>query len=242
MQPTRRHELETNGLADSMAALVERVRPHLNAIGLVAALAVIALAGWSLVQSRRSAAREESWDACSAAFSPWQPNVLQDVTERYAGTPAAQWALLILADADLDTGSRTLVADRQQAEQRLRAAEARYSAVLASAPLEVVGARATFGLAKARESLGTFDEARRGYEAIVREHPSSPMRPLAEERIAALGRESTRQWYDWLASQKPAAPANAADGAVPTRESPAPGPGADGPPPAPAGTGTGAAG
>lgn len=246
MQPDRRHDLKTNDLAESATDLAERLRPHLGSIGLVVALVVIALAAWSIVQSRRSAAREESWEACSTAFNPWNPNVLQDVTARYSGTPAAQWATLVLADAELEQGVRALVPARQQAEELLRVAETRYKSLLDDAPLDVVAARATFGLAKARESLGRFDDALGGYTVIVKEHPDSPMRPLAEERIAALGRESTRQWYDWLASQKPA-PATGADGAAPAPQPPAAdvpaAPAGDGGAPAtPAGSGTDAAG
>lgn len=244
MQPDRRHDLETNDLADTVAAFVARMRPQLGAIGLVAAAAVIGLAGWNLVQSRRAAAREESWEACSAAFNPWQPSVIEDVTARYAGTPAAEWARLILADAALDQAIPLLLQDRAAAEQRLRAAESGYAAVLAVPAPAAVTERATFGLAKVRESLGNLDEAVRGYEAIVREHPDGALRPFAEERIAALGRKSTREWYAWLAQQKPASPP--ADAATPSQ---APAAGAvpaagDTPaaPGAPAGTGTGAAG
>ena len=246
MQSDRRHELESNALADSVAALADRVRPHARTIGLIAALAVVALAAWNLVESRRAAAREESWDACSAAINAGQPAAVEDAANRYAGTPAAQWARLILADAALEQGVQMLVADRPQGEQRLRAAESGYAGVLAAAPLAAVAERATFGLAKARESLGFLDEARRGYEVIVREHPAGPMRTFAEERISALGRESTRQWYDWIASQKPVPPA--ADGAAPKPPTPAAGPGEPGAgeqpagPASPAGPGTDAPG
>ena len=245
MQSDRRHELETNALADSVAALADRLRPHLGSLGLVVALVVIALGAWNIVESRRVAAREESWDACSAAINGGQPAAVEEAVARYAGSPAAQWARLILADAALEQGVQALVTNRAQGEERLRAAETAYAAVLASAPLEAVAERATFGLAKARESLGRLDEARPGYEVIVREHPSSPLRPLAEERVAALGRAATRQWYDWLASQKPAPPTN--DAAPATPSSPAgaaePGPaGSPAGPAAPAGTGTGAPG
>lgn len=242
MQTDHRHELDSNALADAFAACADRLRPHARSIGLVAALAVIALAAWNLIESRRVAAREESWEACSAAINAGQPAAVEDAAARYAGTPAGLWARLILSDAALEQGVQALVADRALGEQRLRAAEAGYANVLASEPSPTIAARATFGLAKTRESLGGLDEARRGYEVIVQEHPASPMRPLAEERIAALGRESTRQWYDWLASQK-LAPATAADGAAPTPDSPAAvAPGADGPPAAPAGSGTDAPG
>lgn len=238
MQSGRRHELETNALADAVARVTDRIRPHLGTIGIAAAALVVALASWSLVDARRTAAREESWDACIGALSNGQATAIDAVAARYPGTPAAQWARLVLADGMLDQGSQALFTDRAVAEQRLQAAAATYTGLLAENPIGFVAERASFGLAKARESLGSLDEAVRGYEALVREHPGSAVRPFAEERIAALGRQSTRQWYDWFAQQKPAPPAKA-DGAAATT----PDAGSDGAErPAAAGTGTDAPG
>lgn len=240
MQSDRRHELESNVLADSAAAVVERIRPHLITLGLAAAVAVVACAAWSLVESRREATREESWDACMAAMGSGQAAALDGVVNRYPGTPAAQWSRLVLADGLLDQGSQLLFTDRPQGEQRLQAAVATYSALLASRPLDFIAERATFGLAKARENLGGLTEARSGYAAVVAEHPDSAVRRFAEERIAALERESTRRWYDWFAQQKTASAANA-DGATPPATTPAAGP-AEPAAGGPAGSGTDAPG
>lgn len=236
MQSDRRHELETNVLADTVARVADRFRPYLGTIGLAATVLVVALAAWSLVDSRRTAAREESWEACIAALSNGQAAAIDAVAVRYPGTPAAQWARLVLADGLLDQGSQALFTDRAMAEQRLQAAVATYAGLLAENPIDFITERATFGLAKARENLGSLDEAVRGYEALVREHPGSAVRPFAEERIAALGRQSTRQWYDWFSQQKPAPPAKADGAAVTTpaagsdaAERPAAGTGTDAP-------------
>lgn len=241
MQSDRRHELETNDLADTASALAERFRPYLGTIGLAAAAALIGMLAWTLVDARRVAAREESWDACIAAMTTGQADALDAVAARYEGTPAARWARLVTADGLLDQGSQLLYADRAQAEQRLLAAVSAYSRVLASAPTGLVAERATFGLAKARENLGSLEEARRGYETVVREYPASAVRRFAEARIAALDREATRQWYDWFSQQKPAAAKS--DGAPPEPAAPAGGatepatePAADAP--APTGSGT----
>ena len=239
MQSDRRHELETNFLADMVDRVTERVRPHLAAIGLAAAALVIGSAAWSLVDSRRIAARQESWDACIAALSNGQAAAINDVAARYPGTPAAQWARLVLADGMLDQGSQALFTDRALAEQRLQAAVATYTGLLAENPLAFVAERATFGLAKARENLGNLDDAVRGYEALVQAYPGSAVRPFAEARIAALGRPATRQWYDWFSQQKPAPPAKA-DGAAAT--TPDAGPDATGAGQPTAGTGTDAPG
>jgi len=242
MQPDRRHELEHNDLAASVATLTEKIRPYLGTIGLAVAAVVIGSAAWTLVESRRVATRQESWDACLAALASGQAAALDAVAARYPGTPAAQWSRLVTADGLLDQGSQLLATDRGQAEQRLQGAVTVFSGLLAERPLDFVAERATFGLAKARENLGSIDDAIRGYATVVKEYPGSAVRPFAEGRIADLGRQSTRQWYDWFAQQKPAPPANA-DGATPAATPASPGsaePAAERP--ADAGSGTGAPG
>jgi hypothetical protein len=66
----------------------------------------------------------------------------------------------------------------------------------------MVAERATMGLAKARESLGDLDQARRGYEAVANEFPSSPMAQMAAEHAEDLGRDKTKAFYTWFADQR----------------------------------------
>ncbi|MFM9057961.1 MAG: tetratricopeptide repeat protein [Planctomycetaceae bacterium] len=245
MRSERRHELESNDLADSATALVDRIRPYLGTVGLAVAAAVLGLAAWTFVDSRRAADREQSWDDCLAALAGGQPAGLEAVIERHKGTTAAQWAQLVLADGLLDQGSRLLYVDRTQATAQLDAAAARYKKLLEPTTLDLVRERATFGLAKVRENLGLLPEAIDGYKAVVKDHPNSAVRRFAEARIQTLERDSTRQWYDWFSQQKPEPPQ--ADGAAPPPTAPATGDGepAAGQPAtgtAPAGTGADAPG
>lgn len=204
MDADHRHELEKNDLAESTVAVLDRIRPHLGTILLAALAAVAAVAAWEVVGTQRAAASAQSWDACMAALGGGNADQLADVIRRYPGTPAAQWSQLLMADAAIADGSQLLFADRAKARERLESAVGFYSAVLAERPLPLIAERATFGLAKARECLGQLDEARRGYEALVKEYPSSAVRGLAAGRIAALSRGSARQWYDWFDGWKPA--------------------------------------
>lgn len=216
-------ELEDNDLATGTLALVDRIRPHLRAIligvlGLFAALAV-----WTLIESQRTAERAASWDECLASIAEGDAGRLETVVTRYGGSPAAQWAEIMLADTALADGNRLLLIDQAQGRRRLEEAVGRYTAVNAQRPAALAAERAIFGLAKARESLGELAEAKRGYEALVAEHPESPFRGPAEERIAALGREATEQWYKWFESRpaaaaatKPAEAAGQSPAATPT--------------------------
>lgn len=224
MQPADLAEIEDNDLAQATISLLERIRPYLAA--LVAALAVIfvGLGAWTLIESRKAAERAGAWDACLEAIDTGDAGRLNEVAARYQGTPAAAWSQLLLADAALASGCRSALTDKQQAAERFQAAAELYEVVMARAAGaagteragDLVTERAMFGLAKAREALGQFEPARRGYEALVVEYPGSPLRELAEERAAALARPGVSGWYDWFGSHDATA--------APTAEPSAPAP------------------
>jgi len=216
-----KEELGDNDLADATLAVVDRIRPYLSTIlaGLAAALAVFVAFG--VVQSQAEATRTQSWDACLAAISQGEPDSFNEVIRRYPGTGAARWAELLLADGAAYEGTQLLFIDRQRAEGRLQAAIEAYSSLMAGRPQGLLGERVVFGLAKARESLGQLAEARRGYEAVAAEFPADALAQVASARAAELGRESTRQWYDWFVAQKIAPPASATNAVNPASAQPA---------------------
>jgi len=208
-------ELGDNDLADATLAIVDRIRPYFSTIlaGLAAALA--AFVAFGVMQSQAEATRTQSWDACMAAMSTGETDSFNDVIRRYPGTDAARWAELLMADAAASEGTQLLFIDRQRAEGRLQAAVESYSSLMVGRPQGLLGERVVFGLAKARESLGQLAEARRGYEAVAAEFPADALAQVASARAAELGRESTRQWYDWFGAQKITPPASATNVANP---------------------------
>ena len=195
-------EVGGNDLADTVLAIVDRVRPYFSTILAGLAAAVAAFVAFGVVQSQSEATRTQSWDACLAAISAGDSDSFNEVIRRYPGTGAARWAELLTADAAASEGTQLLFIDRQRAEGRLQAAIDVYSSLMAGRPQGLLGERVVFGLAKARESLGQLAEARRGYEAVAAEFPSEALAQVASARAAELGRESTRQWYDWFGAQK----------------------------------------
>jgi hypothetical protein len=214
------HELddESNDLATKTLELLDRARPHATAILAAAVGGLLAIAAWLLISNQSAASRAQSWDALLGALASDDPRMLRDslgdVIRRYPSTAAAHWSEIVLADLAVSEGTDLMFVDRGRAAERLQAAVGSYAAVLASRPSGMLAERATFGMAKARESLGQLEEARRGYEAVAREQASAGLKRLAAERAEALGRESTRQWYDWFAAQKAAPPASAAPAAA----------------------------
>lgn len=215
------HELDadSNDLASSAISLLDRARPHATAILVAAVAGLLALVAWLLVSNQVAAGRAQSWNALLGAFASDNPQILQeslgDVIRRYPATAAAQWAEIVLADLAVSEGTDLMFVERGRAAERLQQAANTYGAVLAARPSGMLAERATFGLAKAREAVGQLEEARLGYEAVAREQASAGLKRLAAARAEALGRESTRQWYDWFAAQKITPPEPAATGSTP---------------------------
>ena len=182
-------EIRDNDLAEKTIEIVDRLRPHLNTLLLAAAGLLLAAAGWVLVSSQSAATRSQSWDAYLAGLSSGEVQSFDEVIRRYPGTPAADWSRLVLADMALTEGTELLFVDKDRAPPRLQAAVDLYSAILGARPTGMLAERATFGLAKARESLGQLEEARRGYAAVAAEFPSGALAQLAADHAAELGRE-----------------------------------------------------
>jgi len=200
-------ELEGNALAEKTLEIVDRLRPHANAILLALGGGVAVLAAWVLVSSQTATTRSQAWESFLTGLSGGDPQAFDDVVRRYPGTPAAEWSRLVMADMALIDGTELLFVNKEQARPRLQAAADLYGSILAARPAAMLAERATFGLAKARESLGQLDEARRGYAAVAAEHPDGALAGLARTHAATLDRESTRQWYDWFAAQSIVPPA-----------------------------------
>jgi hypothetical protein len=213
-------ELGDNDLAEATVAVIDRIRPYFTTILAGLATALAAFVAFGVVQSQAEATRTQSWDACMAAISTGDTDSFNEVIRRYPGTAAARWAELLMADGASFEGTQLLFFDRQRAESRLQAAISGYSSLMAERPQGLLGERVVFGLAKARESLGQLAEARQGYEAVAAEFPADALAQVASARAAELGRESTREWYDWFAAQKIAPPASATN-ANPANPAPA---------------------
>jgi len=145
MKSERRHELRENDLADSVEQLSERLRPYVTPILSVAIGAIVLVLISLFVSSRWEATRSESWDTCLAALVTGDPEGFREVILRYPGTPAAQWAELILAERNLSEATDLLFAKMDPANdvarERLQTAAAAYADVLSQRPPDMVAER-----------------------------------------------------------------------------------------------------
>lgn len=197
MKTQRRHELQTNTLAQELARWIDRVKPYSKLVaGILLAVLVIGVA--SAVMTRQSRTSEvTAWDDYYAATNAMPPDLegLEDIADNKRGTSVEPWARLALADRQLLTGTRLLYYDKTGALQLLQRAADAYTDLKQSANQDRVRYRATFGLARAYESLGRLDKAHQEYLQV-----QGAFEALAKQRATTLEQKDVKQFYDWFAS------------------------------------------
>lgn len=211
----RQHELEQNALAEWIVQLLDVIRPYVVTIIGGAVAIVAAVVAWLVIASTNAATEASSWEAYLGALATGDTMAFNDVVARYPESDAALWSQLVLADMALTDGAVLAFEDRTASNERLESAAALYNAVLAAGPDGLLEERATFGLAKANESLGKLDEAQSGYASVASNFPESPLAVVAQEHAEALAEGGAKGWYDWFFAQdlRPAAGASAAEAA-----------------------------
>jgi tetratricopeptide (TPR) repeat protein len=204
MKTERRHELQTNTLAVTLAHWIEAAKPYSRAaLALVIAL-VVALFSWSYLSHQNARTLADGWSEYFDALNRRDPrDRLADVSQQYAGTPVAQWARLTLADLELDQGTNRLFVEKKDGRDELKQAVDKFQTLLAESHEQAVLERATYGLARAHEALGVLDKAREEYRKIAQTWPDSPLAPAATSRADDLDRAVTKSFYDWFAKYEP---------------------------------------
>lgn len=213
MKTERRHELQTNELADWLGRGVQLMEDNARMVlGIIVALAIM-LGAYFYLSGSAEGRNTEGWNSYLQARDDNDVNKLNALAQEYQGTSVSAWAQLALADDNLISGTNELFVSRITANDRLRAAAEGYERVLqtkAAARESLLGQRATFGLARTYESLGELDRARELYAKLADAKQWQP--PLyaadAAHRLADLDQRSTREFYDWFARHEPTAEAS----------------------------------
>ncbi len=212
MKSKRRHELQTNDLADRIGHVIERVRPYMTtALAVLVAFAVV-VSAWYYLAANREHKMANAWRAYfSAGADPASDVTLQlsEVADNYADTPAGLWAAQTAADLSLSQGIRMLFSDRAAAETNIAKAKGLYKQVLdnkLTKSYPMLLERARFGLAQAHETLNELKEARNFYQLVVDMSPDSPLGKAAKSRLDRLEDPEVEKWYNWFARQEPAPP------------------------------------
>jgi hypothetical protein len=216
MKSKKRHELQTNILADWLGHKIEHLRPHANMIFAgVVIIAVLAIA-FTYFRNQQSAKVAGGWEAYFAALNERDSERLSAVAADYTGTTVALCAKQSEGDLELARGNDSLYSDRDAAKDALERARDCFEEVVEGAgELPRLKRRAQLGLAKALESLGgltavedteDLEAAARLYTQLAQATPGTALGSFAAERADTLGRETVIDWYGWFSRQKPAPP------------------------------------
>ena len=203
MRTERRHELQTNELADYLGKWIERVKPYRNlCLGMV--VAVVVIVGAIMILNTQAAQREkDAWPEYFRATTGTAVDLeaLSRIADDHPGTQAEQWSTVSWADARLQSGVDGLVIDRAQSTKNLQSAVDAYRRLQQANVSELIHQRATLGLARAYESLGELDKARKEYRQVT-----GAFQAFAQQRAKELELGEAKEFYDWFASAERATP------------------------------------
>ncbi len=207
MKTDRRHELQTNVLADWIGKHLQQVQGYSKTILAVILLVIAAAIAGTFLAQNQSAQSQASWNQFFQAFGERDPEALEIVAATNQGTTAGLWARLAEADLKLAEGIGDLYTNRDNAKQNLAEAERNYLAVDLPGTSTLLRERAWFGLGQVYESLAELDKAKQYYGKLVSSSPESALGKEAKLRSDALSDPSMAKWYNWFANQTPRPPA-----------------------------------
>jgi hypothetical protein len=204
MKTERRHELQTNELADWIGHQFEHVKPHGKTILAASILGTAVVCVAFVLFKDRESARESAWIEFNVAYSARDSAALAEVANRHPGTQVALLARQAQADLDLGRGISSLYTNRDDALFALSDARRAYTEVIAgSLSYPDIQRHALFGLAQAHEASSNLDEAKDYYQQVASRYSDSAMGREAEARLDALKNPETAKWYAWFSRQKP---------------------------------------
>ncbi len=213
MKSERRHELETNDLADWLGHTVSTLQPYFKTVLAAALLLIAVLLGRSMLASSSQRQNDESWSAFFASRTLQSAEAMRDVAKQFPRAKATPWALQLAGEFGLREGIEKLLVDRDKAKEILTQSAEDYRLAIEKASDEAVRKRATLGLAQVYETLGDFEQATTQYQKVVAEWPGDPLAELAQRRGDFIERKDTLAFADWFKQQKmdPTPPPSATD-------------------------------
>ncbi len=213
MKSKRRHELQTNELADRIGHFIQVVRPYTTMILTALTAVAIVVCGWYVWSAWQERQQGEAWQAMFSAGSDPQTDLATEFTrvaDQYSDTSAGLWAAQTAADMHLAQGVRLLFTDRALADTSLTMARDRYLEVVQNpktAAYPMLLERAQFGLAQTCETMNELDQAKKYYSLVAESKPDSVLGQLAKKCLERLAKPDVVKWYHWFARQKPVPPA-----------------------------------
>lgn len=203
MKSERRHDLQTNELANTLGSGIEKVQPFLQYIvGGVVVAALFAI-GWGVYTSfsRKNAAA--AWTEYYFTLNAGDAESFKAIADKHPGSAAAIWAEQSAGDEYLADGIDAIYRDRGQGVELLKKAIDSYEKVKNNAQQAELRTRAILGLAQAHETMGEIDQAKTEYQQVVDYGLQPAITKMATNRLAFLNSEAGKEFYAWFDKLKP---------------------------------------
>jgi tetratricopeptide (TPR) repeat protein len=214
MKTERRHELQTNILADWLGRQIELIRPYSKAMIAVAVVVVIAGLAAAYFVNDRSSKNAEGWADYLSAMAERDATKLRNVAgldddAAWAGGRRPDWALWAAqsaGDLELGRGLASMFISADEANSALRKAKECFDKVEgADYAGPELRQRSLYGLGVYYESLGNTREAAEHYDLAVNVDPASVLADEARERKESVEDPKVAAWYrefkPWEASR-----------------------------------------
>jgi len=180
MKSTRKHELQTNELADALGRAITWAKPHAQTIGLVAAAVIVVVFALVILPALRGSAGDVAAATFALAQNSRQTRPLRDFLEDYPDAPQVPTATLLLADRLLQES----VSKASPTGDPLAEARRRYAEVEASS--ELLRPLAKVGLALVTVQEGDLKKGQERLQEVVSKWPQSIAAEKARSHIEAL--------------------------------------------------------
>ncbi len=205
MKSERRHQLETNLLADQIDSHIQQIKKLLPAILGGTAIVLIVGFGWGLYSNHLTTQAARGWT--QLYFSDTESQTLAAISSEFEGTTPGLWALMTAGDSEMNKAVENWALDRDVAEQYYKQAVERYKVVVNKAPDSILKGKAHFGLAQALEGLGQREQAVVEYRKVAA-IGGMPPDVIAESGRRALWLESKagEEFFAWYKNNRPSAP------------------------------------
>ncbi len=205
MKTQRRHELQTNELADWLGKKIEAIRPYTKAMLGVAVVLAAGLFAVFFLSTHKSREQASSWQQLYASMLARDVDKLEQLAQENGDSAAGLWAAQNAANVLFEEGTRLLHIDRANANRQLGRARNAYQSVIDQTQDDLLKPRAILGLAQCYEALNNFAEADKQYSRVIEGWPGTAVAALARERRAFLQQSSTREFLAWFDRQEPPA-------------------------------------
>lgn len=202
MKSAKRHQLQTNVLADRAGHAIEQARPYtrwifLGVLGFIAA--AIAVGYWV---SHSAKLTSDSWRRFY--FASGDPDELMQVYQESPNAAASLWAKQGEGNANLSQALRLVYTDRKQAEDLLDQAKANFDDVAANAKDNLLLSRALFGLAQTLEARSDIEGAIAEYKKMLKVPGlESSLAKNVESHVAWLESDSGKSFNQWYKDFRP---------------------------------------